>query len=96
MDNKVLRKAINTYGYDNQMMQTIEESAELIQAINKYFRAVKNQNGIQEAICDMIGEVADCAIMLEQMKIILGYEVVEEVVEAKLKRLEGKIQKKEV
>ena len=38
MDRKILRKAIDTYGTKAQMMQCIEEMAELIQAIIKKTR----------------------------------------------------------
>lgn len=39
MNRNILKKAIDTYGVKAQMMMCIEEAAELIQAINKYFSA---------------------------------------------------------
>lgn len=95
MDSKILRQAIDTYGVSNQLMQTAEECAELIQAINKYFRAVKNQQDIQKAIHDMAGEVADVSVMLEQMKMMIGYKAVEEMADRKVERLAKRLQKKE-
>lgn len=58
MNRNILKKAIDTYGVKAQMMMCIEEAAELIQAINKYFRAVENGD-VSNAGYDLIGEIAD-------------------------------------
>lgn len=55
------------YGLSSQMDQTVEECAELIQALNKYKRntCISTKENILE-------EIADVEIMLEQMKWLLA------------------------
>ena len=90
MDRKILRKAIDTYGIEAQMMQCIEEMAELIQAINKYFRANTNEE-MAKAYVSVIEEISDVQIMLEQMRIVFGDKAVDEQITAKLGRLEKRL-----
>ena len=90
MDRKILRKAIDTYGTEAQMMQCIEEMAELIQAINKYFRANTNEE-MAKAYVSVIEEISDVQIMLEQMRIVFGDKAVDEQITAKLGRLEKRL-----
>ena len=90
MDRKILRKAIDTYGTEAQMMQCIEEMAELIQAINKYFR-VSTQFKWAEAYDSVVEEIADVQIMREQMRIVFGEKSVYEQITAKLGRLEKRL-----
>lgn len=65
------------YGYEAQSNQLVEECAELIQAVNKYRRAVA---GIGEPVSEdkkaiafdnLVEEIADVEIMLEQIKYLL-------------------------
>ena len=68
-----LKKIADYYGYEEQSEQLIEECAELIQAINKYRRAM-NRGTIDErgiAIDHLIEELSDVEIMLEQIKYLL-------------------------
>ena len=90
MDRKILRKAIDTYGTEAQMMQCIEEMAELIQAINKYFRANTDEE-MAKAYVSVIEEISDVQIMLEQMRIVFGDKSVDEQITAKLGRLEKRL-----
>lgn len=90
MDRKILRKAIDTYGTEAQMMQCIEEMAELIQAINKYFRANTDEE-MAKAYISVVEEIADVQIMLEQMRIVFGDKSVDEQITAKLGRLEKRL-----
>ena len=90
MDRKILRKAIDTYGTEAQMMQCIEEMAELIQAINKYFRANTNEE-MAKAYISVIEEISDVQIMLEQMRIVFGDKSVDEQITTKLGRLEKRL-----
>lgn len=47
MDNREkIAKIADTYGYDAQSRQCIEEMAELTQAINKLWRAERNTDAI--------------------------------------------------
>ena len=61
MNNEILNKAIAVYGIEAQENVAIEELSELIQAICHTHRC--RGNNIAEGI-------ADCEIMLEQLKII--------------------------
>lgn len=65
--HNAIKMIADYYGPSNQMDQTIEECAELIQAINKYKRNtdVSTKENILE-------EMADVEIMLEQMKWLLA------------------------
>ena len=90
MDRKILRKAIDTYGTEAQMMQCIEEMAELIQAINKYFRANTDEE-MAKAYVSVIEEISDVQIMLEQMRIVFGDKSVDKQITAKLGRLEKRL-----
>lgn len=63
----ILDKAIAFYGADNQMMQTCEELSELIQAIIKYRRYG------EERAPNIAEEIADCEIMIEQVKRIMEF-----------------------
>ena len=90
MDRKILQNAIDTYGTKAQMMQCIEEMAELIQAINKYFRS-STQFKWAEAYDSVVEEIADVQIMLEQMRLLFGDKAVDEQITAKLGRLEKRL-----
>ena len=57
------RKAIDTYGKDKQLDVAIEEMSELTKEICKFKRSQDNHQKIVE-------EIADVAIMLEQLKMI--------------------------
>ena len=63
---------------------------ELIQAINKYFRA-STQIKWTEAYDSVVEEIADVQIMLEQMRIVFGDKSVDEQITAKLGRLEKRL-----
>ena len=90
MDRKILQNAIDTYGTKAQMMQCIEEMAELIQAINKYFRANTDEE-MAKAYISVIEEISDVQIMLEQMRLLFGDKAVDEQITAKLGRLQKRL-----
>ena len=69
MSNEEKRVA-DYYGLDAQINQSMEEMAELIQALNKYRRA--NRSLIE--LRNVIEEIADVEIMLEQLKYLLDIE----------------------
>ena len=73
----VVETAIAKLGKENQMRQTQEELAELIVAINKYERAIKNDGDpyvINVARQDVIEEMTDVLIMFDAVKSILGID----------------------
>ena len=71
---ETLKKAIEHYGSQNQMMQTMEELSELSVAISKCIRypdKIETKQHVTE-------EIADVLIMIDQLKIILNikdYEI---------------------
>ena len=62
----ILEKAIKHYGTENQIMQSIEEIAELIQAISKCIR-YKDDIEVKQHVTE---EIADTIIMITQLGII--------------------------
>lgn len=81
-----LERAIETYGYDMQLNVAIEEFSELIKEICKFNRGNENIDNITE-------EMADCYIMLEQLKIIFEIKnsSIYSVMEQKLDRLKDRL-----
>ena len=80
MDSRIKTIADN-YGYEAQSRQCMEECAELIQAINKLWRA-KEIEEAKEAGDNLVKEIADVQIMLWQMQYfaeIEEYETQEEI-----------------
>ena len=80
--NTVLKEAIETYGAEAQLNMAIEELSELIKEVCKHKRYANNRAAIME-------EMADCYIMLEQMKMIFGLseEDIEKQMTKKINRL---------
>lgn len=85
-DISVLRQAIETYGAEAQLNVAIEEFSELIKEICKHKRYMDNTKAIIE-------EMADCYIMLEQMKMIFGFgsTVITDAMDKKIKRLKSRL-----
>ena len=86
-----LERAIETYGKDMQLTVAVEEFSELIKEICKSKRGADNREAIIE-------ELADCYIMLSQVRIIYGItddELWAKRVE-KLKRLEKRLDGKDI
>jgi len=89
-----LREIADYYGYEAQARQTMEECAELIEALNKQWRAkvYEGKDGVGTAK-DVIGEIADVGIMLAQMVYLLNLEDIDllDTIEAKLDRQMNRI-----
>ena len=88
----IIEAAIAKLGEENQMRQTQEELAELIVAINKYERAIKENIHplyINAARKNIIEEMTDVLIMFDAVKKILDIqdEEIKEVRDFKLNRL---------
>lgn len=93
---KIFRKAVDHWGFQLQIERWFEESAELTLALSKLLRskAVKNYLDIKEELAlrgSIIEEIADCEIILEQLKIIVDSkpEFFEVVKKNKVEKLEG-------
>ena len=94
----IIETAIAKLGEENQMRQTQEELAELIVAINKYERAIKDKEHplwINYARKEVIEEIADVLIMLDAVKKILDIqdEEIEYFRTFKLNRLLDRLKK---
>jgi NTP pyrophosphatase (non-canonical NTP hydrolase) len=72
MNNEAIVKIADTYGYDAQSRQLIEEMAELTQAINKAWRMGNDFDNLLVQKRNIKEEIADVMIMLEQMKYLLN------------------------
>lgn len=70
------------YGFDSQLNKTIEECGELIKAISKY----KGSRFKSEYLDNLEEEVADVLIMINQLRILISKEKIDEIIEYKLDR----------
>jgi NTP pyrophosphatase (non-canonical NTP hydrolase) len=84
MDSRIILKALDHFGDKSQISKAIEEMAELTTELARQ----QNSKGMS---INIIEEIADVAIMLEQLKYIFGEPLVSVHIERKLKRLEGRI-----
>lgn len=82
----VAEKAVQHFGYTAQLAKSIEELSELILAI------AKAHNG--GSCVSVIDEIADVTIMVRQLRIIYGKDLVDQRIEYKLGRLMDRIMKK--
>lgn len=82
-----IQKIADTYGYDAQSRQCIEEMAELIVAINKMWREGMKTDYFYSELKkkDIAEEIADVQIMLWQMEYLLNADVTP-IIEQKLDR----------
>lgn len=71
MVNPVLKRALQTWGEQAQMMMVVEEMSELMKEI------LKNINRKKDNITEIIEETADVEIMLAQLK--ENYQIAEKV-----------------
>ena len=111
MNNEAIKKIADTYGYDAQSRQLIEEMAELTQAINKLWRheqSVKSKDDYEmeemliitdkniECLQNIHSELADVEIMITQLKYLMNCEKeVEQIIEQKLNWKLERIEKNE-
>lgn len=85
----ILTRAVKTWGESSQVDIAIEEMAELTKALCKIKRAQAGCE-VTAAIGNVVEEMADVQIMLDQLRIIF-HRSTEEVEEAKLERLAGRL-----
>ena len=95
MNNEAIKKIADTYGYNSQSRQLIEEMAELTQAINKAWRMGNDFDNLLVQKRNIKEEIADVMIMLEQMKYLLNiYEDdIETIINRKILRQLERISK---
>ena len=75
------------YGYEAQREQLIEECAEAILAAQKCKR-----HGSKDNFEELCGEVADVLVMAQQMRLLMGAKVIDEIIDKKLNRQLGRIE----
>ncbi len=83
-DREIMEKAIKAWGKNPQLLQCLEEMAELQKEI------IKNMNRGKDNLKELIDEITDVEIMVDQLKLI--YNVENEVAahrKEKMARLEG-------
>jgi NTP pyrophosphatase (non-canonical NTP hydrolase) len=80
-----MQTALDQWGINAQVGQTVEECAELIVALQKYVNRTP-QPGMVENILD---EIADVEMMLAQMRLVLGIDddMLHKRIEYKFERL---------
>jgi len=69
--NDKIQMIADKYGFAAQAYQTMEECAELIQALNKHIRS----SGTRQTRDNVIEEIADVQIMIAQIKYLMNCEV---------------------
>ena len=81
MDSRI-KTIADHYSYEAQSRQCMEECAELIQAINKLWRARRAKSSEKSIVAEnnLVDEIADVQIMLWQMQYLL------EIPECEVKR----------
>lgn len=83
-DNSVLRAAIDVWGANFQMDMAVEEVGEFLVALQHWKRdRVQNVH-----VCE---EIADVLIVMQEMALIFGPEVVETIKREKMARLRRRV-----
>lgn len=83
----IIKKAIDHYGSDAQLLMAVEEMSELTQALCKDFREI---DGARENIVE---EMADVYIMLAQLEIIFSARNdMHKIIDQKLERLANRME----
>ena len=86
--DETCRMALKHFGAEHQMLKMVEECNELANAMMHY---IDNRATADEVIT----ELADVAVMLNQMVIAFGIPQTEEEIERKYARLKGRIENDE-
>ncbi len=81
----VFMRAITKWGIPAQARQAMEECGELIVALNKYFF---RDSLYKEALAE---EVADVEIMCQQIREIIGHDLVDSIARKKINRLKERL-----
>ncbi|EGR0364826.1 hypothetical protein V5H08_15685 [Vibrio cholerae] len=83
MEKSIYQRALEKWGEASQIMMASGECGEFIAESTKHF--VQNKSSIQA----VASEVADVMIMMEQMRLLCGEELVDRIKEQKLARLDA-------
>jgi len=90
----VMQTALDRWGLNAQVGQTVEECAELIVALQKYV----NRTFQPEMIENILDEIADVEMMLAQMRLVFGIgdDALRKRIEHKFERLNQYLSRDEV
>lgn len=89
----IAQDALEHFGATTQICQTMEECAELIQALNK---SLRHQSDPEKVRHNVLEELADVTIMIEQMKLHFDEEEeFDEILEAKKDKLRSYLSEQE-
>jgi len=80
----VLAGAIGAWGVRSQVDMAIEECGELIVSLSHFKRGRSDLKSLAE-------EIADVTIMLDQLKLIVGADIIADAIERKFVRLEERV-----
>jgi len=83
VDTELYQEAVNKFGKEHQLLVTTGELAECIAEIAKH-QIPKHQHEEE----DLIDEIADVCIMMGQMEVIYGNDLVQ-AIHKKLNKLKG-------
>jgi len=85
IDEKVLERAIETFGREHQILKCVEELAELQKSIIDY---ILRKDGVRP----IVGEIADVIITMKQLEMIFHIkDGVDREIDYKMKRLERRM-----
>lgn len=94
----LFQKALDHFGPSHQIVKTMEECGELIQALAKchaeYHADDDDPTKWLDATRALLGELADVQIMILQMKEFLGANSFDAVLTEKMQRLQDKLNTK--
>ena len=91
---KIMQTALDQWGVNAQVGQTVEECAELIVALQKY----TNRTPQPKMVENILDEIADVEMMLAQMRLVLGIsdDALRKRIDYKFERLGEYLSKDEV
>lgn len=91
---KLYKKAIEKWGFESQLDQLIEESAELIVSINKLKRSnLDLQDRKEEIFENFIEEICDTYMCIEQMRNYYGEDIFQKKLNEKLLKFKKQLEK---
>lgn len=89
--DKIYHDALKNYGWNSQIIKTMEECGELTQALAKFLNTPHGTLARTEQTAHVCEELADVYIMVQQMALVFGKEQFEEMLQAKIERLNKRI-----
>jgi NTP pyrophosphatase (non-canonical NTP hydrolase) len=89
-EREILASAIRKFGISAQLRQLQEEAAEVIVAVNHFYRGTDNDRDLERNRIELLNECADLIIMLAQVLLFDGTEI-EEILRRKMQQLKIRI-----